>query len=370
MATEDDHAYSLDARSGRVVWAASLGAPLRHVASAAGCGDIDPLGVTSTPVIDAATGIVYVLAEVSVGGHPPVEHRLVGIDIRTGRTTLDVDADPPLPTGEDPVRLLQRAALSFGNGRVYIGYGGQFGDCGLYHGWLVAVRPTSPSRIESFDVTPRSTGGAIWDGGSGPVLGPSGSVYVTTGNPDSPGPAPWAEAVVKLGAGLATPPEAVFQDPAASGDLDLSTGGAVLLPGGTVFAVGKTQTGYLLRSSDLRLLGTVRGICGSDPDGGSAFNPVSDDLYVPCSGGGIQQVQLARRITGWRSTGGNSTPVLAGDRLWALDYHHAAVVGIDPATGRVVARVATGRPLPHFASLSVANGLVVVPTMSGVVAFR
>ena len=371
VATEDDHLFALDPATGNAVWSATIGSPLRSVAKAAGCGDIDPLGVTSTPVIDPATGTVYVLAEVSTGGRPPIEHRLVGVDIRTGRITLDVDADPPLPAGEDPIHLLQRAALALGNGRIYVGYGGQYGDCGTYHGWLVAVRPTSPASLESFDVTPGSTGGAVWDGGAGPVVGPDGSVYVNTGNPNSPAPAPWSEAVLRLAADLAGPPLAAFRDPAATDDLDLSTGGPVLLPGGTVFAAGKTETGYLLRASDLRLIGTIRGrVCGSDPDGGTAFDPASNDLYVPCRRGGIQQVLLSSRRTGWRSDAGNSTPVLADGELWALDYVHSRLVGIDPSTGRVLEMVATGDPLPHFASLSITDGLLVVPTTSGVVAFR
>lgn len=371
VATEDDHVYALDAATGRPVWSVSLGAPLRHVTSVAGCGDVDPLGVTSTPVIDAATGTVYVVGEVSTAGGLPVHHQLVGIDVRSGRTTLSVDADPALPAGENPVHLLQRAALALGNGRVYIGYGGQYGDCGLYHGWLVGVPLAAPAEQESFDVTPGSTGGAIWDGGSGPVVGPGGSVYVTTGNPGSGGPAPWSEAVLELRPDLAGAPEAVFRDRAATGDLDLSTGGPVLLPDGTVFAAGKTDIGYLLRASDLRLISTVRGrICGSDPDGGTAFDPSTGDLYVPCQGGGIQQVRLAGPATGWLAGGANSTPVLADGRLWALDYRDDTLQEIDPATGRALESVTVGRGLPHFASLSVAGGLLLVPTTSGVEAFR
>ena len=186
VATEADDVYGLDPATGAVAWQVNLGVPLRHVATAAGCGDIDPLGITSTPVVDPATGTVYVVAEVSTAGRPPVHHQLVGIDVATGKETLSVDADPALPTGQSPLHLLQRAALALAGGRVYIGYGGQYGDCGTYSGWVVAV-PTSGTGGRSFDVTPASTGGAVWDGGSGPAVGTSGAVYVTTGNPNSGG---------------------------------------------------------------------------------------------------------------------------------------------------------------------------------------
>lgn len=374
VATEDDDVYALDPATGRTVWHLNLGVPLREVDSQAGCGDVDPLGVTSTPVVDPATGILYVVAEVSTAGHMPVQHRLSAIDIATGRIVASQDADPPLGPGQSPVSLLQRAALLLANGRVYVAYGGQYGDCGRYHGWLVALPATahanSAASTTYFDVTPYSSGGAIWGGGSGPSAGTDGSVYVTTGNPNSGGPAPWAEAVLRLPPALGPTPLAAFQDRLASGDLDLATGGPVLLPDGTVFAVGKTDVGYLLTGAGLRPLGPVSGtVCGSSPDGGNAFAAGLDALYVPCRGGGIQQVLLSRRVTGWRAGQANSTPVLVNGDLWALAYPAGSLQELDPRTGRVLTTVAVGRPLPPFASPSAADGLLLVPTTSGLVAF-
>jgi hypothetical protein len=45
---------------------------------------------------------------------------------------LPVDA-----SGADPKVHNQRGALAFANGRVYIPYGGRFGDCGDYKGRIV-----------------------------------------------------------------------------------------------------------------------------------------------------------------------------------------------------------------------------------------
>ena len=58
-------------------------------------------------------------------------------------------------------------------GRVIVGFGGNWGDCGSYHGWLVAV-PESGGTVQStFEVEPQSgaTGGAIWGAGDGPAVG-------------------------------------------------------------------------------------------------------------------------------------------------------------------------------------------------------
>lgn len=369
VATEDDDVFALDASTGRTVWETRLGSPLLDVVSQAGCGDVDPLGVTSTPVIDASTGTLYVLAELSNGGRSPVHHELFGVDLQDGKITSAVDADPPVASAGDTVHLLQRAALALGNGRVYIGFGGQYGDCGHYHGWVVSV-PVAGGPETAFDVTPDGTGGAVWDGGSGPAIGPDGSVFVTTGNPNSSAPAPWAESVVKLPSALSQVPLAYFRDRAATGDLDLSTGGPILLPDGDVFAVGKTDIGYLLRQADLSQVAPISGrVCSSDPDGGGAWDPATDSVYVPCRAGGIQQVDLATMRTGWRSGSANSTVVRAGSGLWSLRYPTGTLEELDASDGAVLYKLDVGERVANFASPSVLDGLVVVPTDSGVAAF-
>ncbi len=369
VATEDDNVFALDTSTGATVWEAHLGSPLVSVASQAGCGDVDPLGVTSTPVIDPATGTLYVLAELASGGRTPVHHDLFGVDLADGKITSNVNADPPGLSAGDTVHLLQRAALALGNGRVYVGFGGQYGDCGSYHGWVVSV-PVAGGAEAAFDVTPDATGGAVWDGGSGPTIDPQGDVFVTTGNPNSSAPAPWAESVVKLPSALSQVPLGYFRDPAATGDLDLSTGGPILLPDGDVFAVGKTDIGYLLRQTDLSQVAPIAGrVCSSDPDGGGAWDPTTDSVYVPCRAGGIQQVDLATMRTGWRSGSANSTVLLAGSGLWALRYPTGTLEELDASSGAVLYKLDVGKPVANFASPVVLDGLVVVPTDTGVVAF-
>jgi hypothetical protein len=194
-ATENNRVVALNPANGAVLWSVSLGPPLTDVQSVAGCGDVDPLGVTSTPVIDPKTGTVYVVGEVS-NGHGAVTHRLEGISVATGAVTLSEVVDPPLPAGERPAQLLQRASLALGNGRVYISYGGNDGDCGTYNGWVVAVAETGPADEVSFEVASDGHGGAIWEAGGAPALDAAGHLFVSTGNanPDPPqgGPDPRA----------------------------------------------------------------------------------------------------------------------------------------------------------------------------------
>ncbi|MGO4536486.1 outer membrane protein assembly factor BamB family protein [Leifsonia sp. 2MCAF36] len=372
-ATESNRVVALDPASGAVVWSHSLGTPLTRVGFVAGCGNIDPLGITSTPVVDTATGTVFVVGEVSTGGGT-VHHQLEGVSIATGQVVLSEAVDPPLPSGEDPVHLLQRASLALANGRVYIGYGGNDGDCGDYHGWVVAVNESGTPDPVAFEAAADGHGGAVWQGGGAPAIDAAGNLYISTGNanpgPPSGGPDPlqYTESLVKLSSTLK--PLAAFKDRTAGGDDDLGTGNPVLLPSGEVFVVGKTDIGYVLRQSDLSVVSAIHGICGSDPDGGPAFDPSTNRLFVPCQGGGIQTVDLISDRTGARLPGANGAPIVVGGTVWAAQYPAGTLSQFNASTGALLQRLPVGDTVPHFASPSIALGLVLLGTDSGVAAFH
>jgi polyvinyl alcohol dehydrogenase (cytochrome) len=371
-ATETNRVVALDPGSGRVLWSTSLGRPLTDVAATAGCGNIDPLGVTSTGVVDPATGTVYVVGEIS-DGRGGVHHRLFGLEVATGRIRVSADVDPPLPRGEIPLHLLQRASLALGDGRVYVPYGGNIGDCGRYSGWVVGADLADPRRQVSFRVATDGEGGAIWQGGGAPAVDADGNVYASTGNANpfpenAPDPVRYAESVVKLSPDLRV--LAAFKDTAAGGDEDLSTGNPVLLPDGQVFTVGKTDIGYVLRRSDLGRVAEVRGVCGSDPDGGPAYDPATDRVFVPCRGGGIQVIELSGHRLGPRLAGADSAPVVLGGTVWALDSGADRLVAFDAASGKRRQSVPVGADVPVFVSPSAALGLLLVGTTEGVTAFR
>jgi outer membrane protein assembly factor BamB len=60
VVTENDSVYALST-DGRVLWRRHLGTPVDL--DSLPCGNIDPLGITSTPVYDAATHRLFVAAE-------------------------------------------------------------------------------------------------------------------------------------------------------------------------------------------------------------------------------------------------------------------------------------------------------------------
>ncbi len=372
-ATENNRVVALDPSTGSVLWSVSLGAPLTDVQSVAGCGDIDPLGITSTPVIDPRTDTVYVVGEVS-DGHGGVTHQLAGISVTTGAVTLTENVDPPLPVGERPGQLLQRAALALGNGRIYVAYGGNDGDCGTYNGWVVGVDEVGPANTVSFRVAADGHGGAIWESGGAPALDTQGHLYVTTGNanPDPPqgGPDPkqYTESVVELSPDLTV--IASFKDRVAGGDEDLATGNPVLLPDGDVFAVGKTDTGFVLRQSDLSLVASIPGVCGSDPDGGPAYDPTTNRMFVPCKAGGIQVIDLASTKLGPRLSGADSAPIIIGSTLWALNHTSGVLEEYETSSGQRLQSIPIQSSTPIFDSPSTGLGLILVPTTTGVTALR
>jgi outer membrane protein assembly factor BamB len=366
VATENDDVYALDAHDGHVLWQHSVGTPLENVSEYV-CGDISPVGITSTPAIDLARSTLYVVAETTSHGAPPVSFELVGFNLYSGQITVRADAAPALPAGESLLYLQQRSALAIANGRVYVSYGGHDGDCGLYHGWVVGVSESGAGPNVDFNATPSTDGGAIWGGGGGPSVDSVGDVYVVTGNPDDHNDAPFADDVVKLGANLNV--LSYFHDSAAApgADLDLGTGDALLLPDGDVFAVGKTDVGYLLRQSDLHEVAAIPNVCGGDPDGGPAYDAATNGVYVPCRGtGNIQQVTLNNFKAGWQSGGVDSAPILVDGELWADNYNTGLLKELNPANGATIQQIQLPA-LPTFASPSAADGLLLVGTRSGVV---
>ena len=55
VATEANRVYALDAITGNIIWQRSVGMP---VSSGLPCGNIDPLGITGTPVVDLASPLI------------------------------------------------------------------------------------------------------------------------------------------------------------------------------------------------------------------------------------------------------------------------------------------------------------------------
>jgi hypothetical protein len=201
VATEHDSVYAFDADglSSTPLWQVSFINPAAGVTTVLSsdvgeCCDITPeIGITGTPVIDPASGTLYVVAktkEVS-GGTTRYVQRLHALDIRTGAEKfggpVEIQASVAgsgvgsqggqLPF--DPLRENQRPALLLSNGVLYIGFGSH-GDIQFYHGWLLAYNPITLQQVFALCTTPNGEGGGIWMANGGPAVDATGNIYFLT----------------------------------------------------------------------------------------------------------------------------------------------------------------------------------------------
>src|SRR5947207_10626479 len=360
VATENNSLYAFNAGSGRRLWRTHLGSPVDG--SSLPCGNIDPSGITSTPAIDAKRGIVYAVAFLA-----PARHQLAAIDLSTGRVRWRRAIDPPA----DPKVHQQRSALALANGRVYVPYGGLFGDCGNYHGWVVSAPGSGPSGgLANFQV-PTHREGAIW-APSGAAVDARGRLFVSTGNGDSTSSFDFGNTVFRLSPSLRrqsyfAPSNSAELD---SSDTDLGSVGPLLLPGGRAFAIGKEGVAYLLNSNDLGGVGhplASRQLCDA-AYGGLAY--AGGLVYVPCTNGLVAVRAGARSLSvAWRGPGFRAgPPIVAGGVVWTLDLHGGQLNGLRAGSGQVAFRAAVGSP-PQFSTPSESGGRLFVSGGKRVLAF-
>jgi hypothetical protein len=256
-ATESNLVYGLDADTGRVIWRTVLGRPVPG--SALPCGNIDPLGITGTPVLDADRGAAYLDAMVDDRGKP--RHLVFGLRLSDGSVLPGFPIDVAAGVGArgirfDPAAQNQRGALALLNGRIFVPFGGHYGDCSDYHGVVVALTIDSP-RVTAAWATRASKGG-IWAPAGLSEAG--GSLYFSTGNTEGAGNWGDGEGVFRVGPDLvhSTDPRDFFAPSdwkqLDASDLDLS--GVSPLPltvagNEMLLALGKDGNAYLLNRANL-----------------------------------------------------------------------------------------------------------------------
>jgi outer membrane protein assembly factor BamB len=366
VATEHDKLYSFDAGTGQELWSTSVGSPVSlHQLP---CGNIDPLGITGTPVYDPQTGLVFAVAETysATGG---IEHQLVGLDASTGQIKVSRTIDPP---GADVRAQQERGALALLGNMVYVPFGGLDGDCGDYHGLVIGSRTDGTGSLVTFQV-PTARGGGIW-APPGPVIDGDGNLYVAVGNGAATG-GTWdhSDSVLRLSSQLqledSFAPTSWASDNA--GDLDLGSMAPVLLPGGLIYADGKSSRGYLMQASNLGGVGgQLQTLSACVSFGGAAVS--GQNFYIPCTSG-LRQLQVsgsgtgARVILGWKApypvTG---SPVIGGNTVYSVDPG-GTLYALDASSGAVRTKVYVGA-VNRFATPTLYQSTIFVGTLNGIVA--
>ena len=314
------YAFDADGGDGLPYWKTFLGSPMpydripKDAGALLGQYNVRPyIGVTSTPVIDRAKQLLYVVAKVAEPQCPgvemaadcPVVYRIHALDLGSGTVARKTDIkipmkDPNVPVEDAARRHLQRAGLLLANQRIYAAFGAHQ-DAPPFHGWIIAFDSDTLQQLEpAFCTTPGGEMGGIWQAGNGPASDNEGNLYVMTGNgsfsPDKD--KQFGGAFVKLSGDLV--PVDWFAPANVETlnflDVDLGSSGPMLMPG-TDELVGGGKQGRIYALSQSKLGGIQQ------------HHWLHDELNPP-----IQFFQAARR---WRLSWLSWFP-----GLFNAGYHH------------------------------------------------
>jgi hypothetical protein len=256
--SEHDSVYAFDADSGTQIWKTSILGANETPSGDHGCGQISPeIGITSTPVIDrsaGAHGMIFVVG-MSQDAKGAYHQRLHALDITTGTeisgSPTEISASVS-GTGSgssggkltfDPGQYAERVGLLLLNGAIYMGWTSHC-DFAPYTGWLMGYSETSLAQTSVLNLTPNGSEGSIWMSGAGLAADSSGNIYfldangkfdATLNGSGFPVNSDFGNAFMKVSTSGGTLAVADYFEPfntvsESQGDIDLGSGGALLLP--------------------------------------------------------------------------------------------------------------------------------------------
>jgi hypothetical protein len=326
VATENDTVYAFDAdsKAGPYLWKKRLIVPQSHGqavhSNEVGCDDLVPkIGVTGTPVIDAGSGTLYVVAKTREG--KSFVQRLHALDIATGAEKLGgpvVIAGAVSGNGDgsvggivtfDPLRENQRPSLLLVNGVVYIGWA-SYCDIGPYHGWVMGYDAATLQQVSVYNTTPDGGLGGVWQGGAGPAADAASNIYFETGNGTFDaqfGGNDLGDSLVKLGSDLTladyfTP---FNEDALSAADIDFGSSAPLLLPDqpgphphlaiasgkeGTIYLVDRDDKGHFHAGDDSQIVQSLPGAVGGTYGMPAYWN---DTVYFLGAGDALKAFRLS-----------------------------------------------------------------------------
>jgi len=300
VVTEHDSVYALDANAGTVLWQVSVLGMGETPSDDHGCSQITPeIGITSTPVIDRAAGVIYVVG-MSKNASGSYFQRLHALDLTSGAERfggpVDIRASYP-GTGDntsggnvifDPKQYAERAGLLLLNGTIYTTWTSHC-DFRPYTGWIIAYNASTLARSSVLNLTPNGNEGSIWMSGTAPAADSANNIYfldangtfdtnLTAGGFPAQGDFGNAFLKVSTSSGLAVADYFATFDTVqkSSTDTDLGSGGALVLPDLTD-GVGQTWHLAVGAGKDSNLYVVNRDNMGK-------FNPSANNIYQELAG--------------------------------------------------------------------------------------
>ena len=389
IVTENNTIYALNETDGTQRWSTHLASPVSS--ASLGCGNINPVvGITSTPVIDTNSEVIYAVGLVDdpTGPPPNMKYKLFALDLADGKPMA---AARDIVFGDlDPRAAGQRSAVALANGTVYVPFGGRAGDCNPYHP-IVAAVPVGGGPVAEWEGQDPSTQGraGIW-AASGEAIDGSGNVYVVTGNGNAASSTPCnnalydtGDSIVKLSPGLSKLDFYAAPDWCAlsQSDQDLGGAGPVLLSNGVVFAGGKDGKAYLVKTSDMGQFSGPAGVhIPNCPTGDAIFGGFAFDgskVYVPCDSTGIAALTVNTLASppsyavAWESASAYSPgpPIIAGNFVWALTQSGSTLHRIKPTDGTETI-FSTGGSNTRFMTPTADSGRIFVARTDSIIEFN
>ncbi len=257
VVTENDSVYAFDADTGGAIWNISTLGAGEKASDDRGCSQVTPqIGITSTPVIRrpaGSNGVIYTVA-MSKNSSGDYFQRLHALDAMTGKELYNgpVTITAKYPgTGDnssggevvfDPAQYKERSGLLLAGDTVYLTWASHC-DIRPYTGWVMGYNATTLAQKTVINVTPNGNEGAIWGSGAGLTADGSGNIFFLDANgvfdttltsggfPDS---GDYGNAFIRLttSGGLAVADYFEMDNGVeeSNGDVDLGSGGALLLP--------------------------------------------------------------------------------------------------------------------------------------------
>jgi Immunoglobulin I-set domain len=432
VVTENDTVYSYDADTGAALVHVSVLGSGETPSDTHGCGQVTPqIGITSTPVIDrnaGPNGTIYVVA-MSKNAAGDYFQRLHALDLVTlaERPSSPVLVQATYPgtannsvgtTSFQPGQYEERTGLLLVGETVHTAWTSHC-DQTPYNGWIISYDESTLAQSHVLNVTPNGSEGAIWQAGGGMAADSTGNIYalVANGTFDTtldasgfPVQGDYGNAFIKLSSTNSLQVTDYFDMDntvaESNGDVDLGSGGPMLLPDQTdssgvvrQLAVGAGKDGhlYVVNRSNMGKFSMSNNAIWEDMPGalpgGVWATPAyfQGTVYYGDVGGtlkafGIQQALLGKTPTSQTSMSfgypGTAPAVSANGSsngiVWAVQNAQPAVLYAFAAANLATQlynsnQAANGRDNfgsgNKFITPSIANGKVYVGTPTGVAVF-
>lgn len=194
VVTEHDSVYAYDADSTNKFWQISMLGTGEVPSDNRSCNQVTPeIGITSTPVIDrqlGPNGTIFVVAMSKSGA--TYFQRVHSLDMATGLNRLPaVDVAATYPgTGAGssgtnvifaPAQYKERAGLLLLNGVLYTGWGSHC-DIDPYTGWVIGYDEQTLARTSVLNFTPNGSKGSVWNSGAGMCADSFGNIFFLAAN--------------------------------------------------------------------------------------------------------------------------------------------------------------------------------------------